>query len=63
MATDVQADVAIVLDDLKFESVPGGMPGSPARIRVVEETVTYLQSLLDEGKMISVGSDGAIMIQ
>lgn len=30
MATEVQAEVAMVLDDLRFESVPGGMPESPA---------------------------------
>jgi hypothetical protein len=33
MATEGQADVAMVLDDLKFESVPSGMPGSPAKFR------------------------------
>ena len=63
MATEVQANVAMVLDELKFESIPGGMPGSPATFKVTEETVGYLQSLFDDSKLISVGSDGAITIE
>lgn len=37
MATEVQAGVAMVLSDLMFESVPGGMPGSPAKFKVTED--------------------------
>ena len=36
------------------------MPGSPAIFEVNEDTLKYLQSLLDDSKVISVGSDGAI---
>lgn len=60
MATQVQSEISGVLNELKFESLGGEMPGAPGRFQATAETVRFVQSLVDQGKVVEVDSAGEL---
>lgn len=58
MATQNQALVSGVLQGLKLEVVPGGIPGGPVELKVTQATVDHVKSLL--GKVLVVDGKGEV---
>lgn len=60
MSTLVQSEVSGALGDLKFESRGADMPGAPHKFEATQATVDFVQSLVDDGKQVIVGSGGEL---
>ncbi|TWU00393.1 hypothetical protein Pla108_13430 [Botrimarina colliarenosi] len=60
MATQIQSSVSGTLSELRFENLGAEMPGAPSRFRATAATLALVQSLLDESRVIEVGSGGEI---
>ena len=60
MATQIQSSVSGTLTELQFENLGAEMPGATSRFLATAATLALVQSMLDESRVIEVGSGGEI---
>jgi len=58
MATQIQVAVVSGLEKLGLENEGASMPGAPEKLKVTQETVTKVQSLV--GKTLEVDANGEV---
>lgn len=63
MSTQVQAEVSRALSDLMFESRGAEMPGAPHKFEATQATADFVQSLVEDGKYVVVGSGGELTFE
>ena len=61
MATQFQANITGVLEQLGLEADPVDMPGAPVTMRVTQATVDKMQDLLNSSAFVTVDSDTATL--
>ena len=62
MATQIQATVTGVLEDLKFEAIPSQQLGGPQQFKATDETEGFVASLRKRNQVLEVRSDGTTAI-
>jgi hypothetical protein len=60
MATEIQVKVSDALQKLKLELEPPDVIGGPRRLRATDEAVEFIQSLIDDGKIVVVDFQGNV---
>lgn len=61
MSTQIQGTIAGAMEALKFELEPSESFGGPARYKVTDKVIEYVQSI--EGRFLVVDSDGEITVE
>lgn len=61
MATQTQAAITGILDQLGLEAEENNMPGSPVTMRITQATVDKIQDLANSAGFVTVDSQSATL--